>query len=107
MERDANGKFAEGHKGMGGRPRKEREERFYTIAVSSVTFQDWREIIQAAVKQAKRGDPSARKFLADYLMGTPVQKVAPVMPDGENPYMALPPEELVELAKKIADSADG
>lgn len=74
MDRTPDGKFSDGHKGIGGRPRKEREDRFYEVAVSAVSFKDWREIIDAAVKQAKRGDTAARKFLADYLMGTPVQR---------------------------------
>lgn len=71
---DDNGKFAKGNPGGPGRPKKEREERFYDVAVSAVSFKDWREVIEKAVSQAKRGDASARKFLADYLMGTPVQR---------------------------------
>ncbi len=107
-ERDTNGRFVKGeYRGGPGRPRKEREDRFYEVAVTAVTFQDWKEVILAAVKQAKRGDAAARKFLADYLMGTPVQKIAPTTPDGENPYMALPTEELIAIAKKIADSDNG
>lgn len=106
-ERDSNGRFVKGeYKGGPGRPRKEREERFYEVAVTSVTFQDWKEIILAAVKQAKRGDSQARKFLADYLMGTPIQKIAPVSPDGENPYMAMEKEELIALAEKIVEAGN-
>jgi len=83
-DRDATGKFVEGHKGGPGRPRKEREERFYEVAITAVTFQDWKEIIQKAVSQAKRGDTAARKFLADYLMGTPIQKTELTGADGES-----------------------
>lgn len=105
--RDEDGKFKKGMSGNpAGRPRKEREERFYEITASSVTFQDWKEIIQKAVSQAKRGDTAARKFLADYLMGVPIQKIAPVTPDGENPYMSMSREELIELAKQIADAGN-
>ena len=35
---------------------------------------DWDAIIGKAVDQAKRGDAMARKFIADYLIGAPVQK---------------------------------
>ena len=73
-ERDETGRFVKGHPGGPGRPKKEREERFYEITLSAVTFGDWKEIINKAVSQAKRGDSQARKFLADYLIGPPVQK---------------------------------
>jgi hypothetical protein len=73
-ERDENGKFAKGNPGGPGRPKKEREERFTEITLSAVTFKDWEEIIKKAVTQAKRGDSQARKFLADYLLGPPVQR---------------------------------
>lgn len=74
-ERDEKGHFVKGHSGGPGRPPKEREERFYEIMLSAVTYENWKEIVKKAVDQAKRGDSSARKFLADYLIGPPVQKV--------------------------------
>jgi hypothetical protein len=57
-----------------GRPKKAREERFLEITLSAVSFADWKEIIQKAVVQAKRGDSTARKWLSDYLIGHPIQK---------------------------------
>lgn len=45
------------------------------ITLSTVTYTDWREIIQKAVSQAKHGNANARKFLADYLLGPPNQRV--------------------------------
>jgi len=106
-ERDSSGRFVKGeYKGGPGRPRKEREDRFYEIAVTSVTFQDWKEIVARAVRQAKNGDSTARKWLSDFLMGLPIQRVAPVTPDGENPYMAMNREDLIEIAKKIAGNAE-
>ncbi len=84
ITRQKDGKFVKGVSGNpNGRPRKEREERFYEVAVSAVTFKDWREIIERAIYQAKRGDTAARKFLADYLMGTPVQKTEISGKDGD------------------------
>ena len=74
VARDETGKFAKGNEGGPGRPKKEREQRFYEITLSSVTFEDWKEIIEKAVTQAKKGDAVARKFLADYLIGPPVQR---------------------------------
>lgn len=35
----------------------------------------------------------------------PVQKIAPTTPDGENPYMAIGADELIALAKRIADDS--
>ena len=75
MVRDKKGKFVKGHPGGPGRPKKSREDRFYEILVTTVTEQDWREIIQKAVVEAKRGDTSARTWLSNYYAGPPVQKL--------------------------------
>ncbi len=86
-ERDANGKFvagnqvAKGNRG-GGRLPKEREERFYEILISTVTFERWKKIVLKAAEQAERGDSTARKFIADYSIGVPVQKLEHSGPDG-------------------------
>ena len=44
------------------------------IMLTAVTFKDWREIVKKAAEQAKEGDAQARKFLADYIIGTPPQR---------------------------------
>ena len=67
MVRDKNGRFVKGNKGGPGRPPKERENRYYEIAMNTVTFKDWQEIIRRAVLDAKRGDATARKWLSEYL----------------------------------------
>lgn len=73
--RDQRGRFVKGSVGNpSGRAPKEREERYYEITMSSVTYEDWRAIVIKAKDQAKKGDASARKWLADYLIGPPVQK---------------------------------
>ena len=58
-----------------GRPPKEREHRYYEILMTSVTFEDWKDIVLKARDQARRGDQAARKWLADYLVGSPEQNV--------------------------------
>ena len=79
--RDSNGRFTKGNqiaKGNGGgpgRPPRSREEKFMGIMLNTVTFKDWREIVEKAVSQAKHGNANARKFLADYLLGPPNQRV--------------------------------
>ena len=74
MMRDEKGRFIKGNGGGPGRPNKTREERYSMITMNACTFKDWEDIIKKAVSQAKRGDTSARKFLADYLLGPPTQK---------------------------------
>lgn len=70
-----SGQFKKGQSGNpSGRPPKEREIRYMEITQSACTFKDWRLIVKKAVEQAKRGDTQARKWLADYLVGPPVQK---------------------------------
>ena len=71
---DANGRFVKGNQaakghsnGKTGRPSKEREQRFYDITLSTVTYADWRDVVKRAVKQAKLGDHQARMFLAKVL----------------------------------------
>lgn len=71
--RDAKGRFVKGHKSKGGRPSLQREIRYYEILMGSVTFEDWRRIVEKAAEQAKRGDAVARKWLSDYLVGQPEQ----------------------------------
>jgi len=57
-----------------GRPPKKREERFLEITLSTVTYKDWKEVVKKAIEKAKRGDPTARKWLSDYIIGPPTQK---------------------------------
>jgi len=81
-ERDANGRFAKGNSGGPGRTSKTREVRFLEITLATVTFKDWEEIVEKARDQAKRGNPVARKWLGDYLMGPPVQRAELSGPEG-------------------------
>jgi hypothetical protein len=69
------GRFVKGVSGNpAGRPKKEREQEYHDILVSVVTPVEWKAIVSKAVDQAKRGDSVARKWLADYLIGPPVEK---------------------------------
>ena len=76
IERSESGQFKKGQSGnpKGRAPRK-KEERFMEVSIAAVSLKDWREIIKMATKQAKRGDTQARRFLADYLLGPPQQKL--------------------------------
>ena len=80
--RDAKGRFVKGTSGNPkGRPSKEREEKYYNLAMNTVTFADWQRIIARAVKDAIRGDASARKWLSDYL--APQGKHLDITSDGD------------------------
>ncbi|MDD4465770.1 MAG: hypothetical protein PHY25_03735 [Dehalococcoidales bacterium] len=74
-QRDEKGRFIKGNNANpNGRPPKAREQEFLNVTIAAVSCGDWIEIIQKAVSQAKKGDASARKFLADYLIGPPTVK---------------------------------
>lgn len=94
MERTEKGTFAKGHKGMGGRPPKEREDKYYEITLNTVTYEQWRKIVKRAATLAENGDPVARKWLADYLQGPPVQKTD-ITSNGESikGYIGINPDD--------------
>ena len=45
------------------------------ITMNTCTFKDWEAIVRKAISQAKKGDVQARKWLSDYLVGSPDQNV--------------------------------
>ena len=57
-----------------GRPKKEREHDYLNIMLSIVTDKRWKAIVTKAADQAERGDAVARKWLADYIIGPPVER---------------------------------
>lgn len=42
--------------------------------LDAVSLDDWREVVTGAVQAAKGGDPQARNWLAQYLIGRPESK---------------------------------
>jgi hypothetical protein len=58
-----------------GRARKPYEEKYLKAFYSIVKVDDWKEIVDKAREQAKRGDPKARQWLADYMIGKPAQPI--------------------------------
>jgi len=101
VERDANGRFVKGNGGGPGRPPKQREQRYYEIALNACTFKDWRIIWKKAIEQAKDGDKDARKFVADYLIGKPPQKLEHTGADG-SPLIPVK-EIIVKLNEPVED----
>jgi len=76
-DRDNKGRFAKGNKSsLGiGRPPKAREERYAKILMSTVTFSEWKKVIEKALASALEGDIQAIKFLTDRLVGVVQQKL--------------------------------
>lgn len=101
-------------KGVSGNPsgRKPRavEEKFTKRMASRVKLADWDEIIDTAVKLAKRGDPSARKWLSDYLMGTPVNRTEILGKDGTPQEFGVVPVDyrvaIAALAPRPMDDSE-
>ena len=83
MVRDDKGRFATGNGGGPGRPKREREVEYYRIMQTACSKADWAAIVDKAVKQARGGDSVARKFLADYLIGPPVERKEVTGADGK------------------------
>jgi hypothetical protein len=83
VERDKQGHFIKGNGGGPGRPKRPKEEKYWRILLTSVSADDWRAIVDKAVEQAKRGDAVARKWLADYLVGPPVERKEITGADGK------------------------
>lgn len=71
MDRDEKGRFALGHPGGPGRPRRQTEREYLDFMLGGCSLEDWREIVQKAVADAKRGDGVARNWLARYLLDEP------------------------------------
>jgi hypothetical protein len=84
MTRDEKGRFIKGISGNPkGRPARDIEENYRAIMLDAVSPEDWRTIVLKAVDQAKRGNGLARKWLADYIIGLPVQRTEHSGPEGD------------------------
>ncbi len=67
--RDSGGRFAKGHAGGPGRPRRPVETEYLAKLNAAVTLDTWRQIVDRAVTDATNGDAKARDWLAKYLIG--------------------------------------
>jgi hypothetical protein len=58
-----------------GRASHRRTEADYMVVLlDTVTLDDWRGVVAGALQAAKGGDPQARNWLAQYLVGRPEMK---------------------------------
>lgn len=87
-DRDNKGRFVKGSSGNPNGGRRSRTAQELLDAINqAVTVADWQAIVEKAVKQARGGNPVARKWLSDYLVGVPVQKLEHSGPNGQPIYM--------------------
>lgn len=103
MTRDDNGRFVKGTSGNPkGRTKRQVEDTYLQAFRDSVSPDDWGAIIARAVSDAKKGDAVARKFIADYLIGQPVQRSEVTGKDGGPLTMEIV-ESIVEAEHGNAD----
>ena len=50
------------------------EGDYMGVLLDTVTLNDWRSVVNGALQAAKAGDPQARNWLAQYLVGRPEGK---------------------------------
>ena len=50
------------------------EDDYMGVLLDAVTLDDWRGVVTGALQAAKSGDPQARNWLAQYLVGRPETK---------------------------------
>jgi hypothetical protein len=71
-ERDEKGRFAKGNPGGPGNPHARQASRYRELFATTVTEDDFREIVQALVARAKEGDIVAAREVFNRIIGKPV-----------------------------------
>lgn len=113
IQREANGYFQKGTSGNpAGRPTKARELAYLAVLKEVLTLEDWRKIVQLAVKDATRGKAKvraeARRFLAEYAIGKPPQTIR--LQDDADPFEKfndLTDEELRAIVASGGEAGPG
>lgn len=76
--RNKNGRFMKGYEGGPGRPKRITERAYLDIITTVCTPDVWREVVNKALEDAKKGDAKAREWLASYIVGKP-EHTAPTL----------------------------
>lgn len=117
--RNYGGKFGTGNfmarKGP-GRPTAEEEKKYRQWFAEEVTEEEWREVVRAAIREAKKGNAPARNWLGVYSMGPPLASPAPrevhhlhehviaAIPEAkEAPRTLAPPEDEDVVEGSVSD----
>ncbi len=84
------GQFKKGWKGGPGRPKSKRSRSDYLVRLhDKMPMSQWDRILDTAIAQAIEGDHQARSFLAQYLIGKPIQAVEISGPGGSSLSLGL------------------
>jgi hypothetical protein len=102
--RTATGLFIKGNTAAKGNPVAKRMHDRRTLLLSETTDDDVREVWAAIKRDAKEGDPVARKLFCDYVFGRPVQGVELTTTSSEDMETALAvlKSKLVAFADRLA-----
>jgi hypothetical protein len=68
-DRDDHGRYLPGHPGGPGRPRRAVEQDYLATLADAVPLELWRKIAARAAEDAAAGDPRARRWLSEHLLG--------------------------------------
>lgn len=80
------------------------EGDYMSVLLDTVTLDDWRDVVQGALQEAKGGDPQARTWLAQYLIGKPEGKAPTPLTVVVQQLNGVDPL-IDKLAKRTIDSA--
>ncbi len=58
----------------GAATHRRTESDYMGVLLDTVSLEDWRDVVAGTLQRAKSGDPSARAWLAQYLVGKPEAK---------------------------------
>lgn len=113
-QRNDRGRFVVGNSGGPGRPARQTEAEYLTTMVDVCSPKEWRAIVNRAVRDAKAGDPRARRWLGDYLIGPATSErvvlnaaivSAPEPPPIPPDIAAMTSEEALAELQRILDDA--
>lgn len=88
-----------------GTRKKRTQATYLRILSDKVTPNDWLEIIERAIDDAKKGDHRARTWLSNYLIGTPIKRIAAAISDTSKRFTDDQRREAV-LAMLLEDDDD-
>lgn len=80
------------------------ESDYMGVLLDTVTLEDWREVIAGTLQLAKQGDPQARAWLGQYLVGKPEAKAPTPLTVVVNQWSGEDPVA-ERLAKPLIDRA--